>query len=274
MLTAIFLYVLKKTALCLTVGLGVIVPASSLNAQSPGEVREFHDSVTSMIHRMSSRALTPGDTFLTWNPGPGGLIHTVASDRAGTRSSLLRGDGMIGTANVRWQGSHPSEFEVEWTKRDSINGKPIRDVESHGHVMGDTLHVLGTKPLDTPLPRGPWAVADFGMEEALIPLMAMLPSTGASRVAVFRPWHGRWDTISVAVHDTAGFRIADLWSDQKTHELMVVAARGELLCIVRFDQPDERRPLEGSARYQEYLSNRPLLIALARQYAQNLRPDP
>jgi hypothetical protein len=275
MLIGISLYVLKKNALCLTVGLGVIVPASSLNAQTPGEVREFHDSATSLIHRMSSRALTPGDTFFTWNPRPGGLIHTVASDQAGTRSSLLRGDGMIGTANIHWQGSHPSEFEVEWTKRDSISGKPIKDIESHGHAVGDTLHVSGTKPLNTPLPKGFWAVADFGMEEALIPLTAMLPSTGVSqRVAVFRPWHGRWDTISVAVHDTAGFRLADLWSDQKTHELMVVTARGELLWIGRFDQPGERRPLEGSARYQEYLSNRPLLIAIAKQYAQNHRPDP
>jgi hypothetical protein len=266
--------VLKKTALCLTVGVGVIVPALRLAAQAPAEVRAFHDTVVSLIHRMSSRALTPGDTFLTWNPGPGGLIHTVAMDRAGTESSLLRGDGMIGTANIHWQGGRPSEFEVEWTSRDSITGKPIRAVESHGHAVGDMLHVSGTKPLDTSLPKGFWAVADFGMEEALIPLTAMLPRTGASRVAVFRPWHGRWDTISVAVHDTAGLRLADVWSDQKTHELMVVTGRGELLCIVRFDQPGERRPLEGSARYQEYLSNRLLLIALAKQYAQNQRPDP
>jgi hypothetical protein len=68
----ISLHVLKKNALSLTAGLGVIVPASSLNAQTPGEVREFHDSATSLIHRMSSRALTPGDTFFTWNPRPGG----------------------------------------------------------------------------------------------------------------------------------------------------------------------------------------------------------
>jgi hypothetical protein len=261
-----------KNALCLAVGLGVTVGASSLNGQTPDEVREFHESATSLIRQMSSRALTPGDTFFTWNPRPGGLIHTVASDPTGTRSSLLRGDGMIGTANIHWLGSHPSEFDVEWTKRDSITGKPLKDIESHGHVVGDTLYVAGTKPLHTPLPKGFWAVADFGMEEALIPL---LPPTGASqRVTVFRPWHGRWDTVTIAIHDTAGFRLVDLWSDQKTHELMVVTGRGELLWIVRFDQPGERRPLEGSSRYQEYLSNRSLLIDIAKQYARNQRPDP
>ncbi len=264
-----------KYSLCLAVGLGVIFPALRLNAQTPAEVREFHDSATSLIRRMSSRALTPGDTFFTWNPGPGGLIHTVASDQAGTRSSLLRGDGMIGTANIRWLGRHATEFDVEWTTRDSITGKPLKDIESHGHAVGDTLYVSGTKPLHTPLPKGFWAIADFGMEEALIPLIPILPSTGESqRVAVFRPWHGRWDTITVALRDTAGFRLLDIWSEQKTHELMVVTGRGELLWTVRFDQPGERRPLEGSSRYQEYVSNRSVLIDIARQYAHNQRPNP
>jgi hypothetical protein len=187
--------VIRQLALCL---LGCVLPANSL-AQSPTEVSDFHDRVAQLMQEISSRPLTPGDTFLTWNPRPGGLFHTVRVTDTTVAASLLRGDGMIGTMAVRLTRSRPRSFDVVWTMRDSVTGKTLPDRESHGVVVGDSLRISGTKPQVTAIPSGMWAVADFGMEESLIPLLRGLPSGGSRRVAVFRPWHARWDTITVGL---------------------------------------------------------------------------
>ena len=251
-----------------------MLAAYPLAAQSADDVRAFHDRAAGAIRELSSRPLTPGDTFLTWNPKPGGLIHTISVTASSVRASLLRGDGMIGTADVRWGGGCPTGFDVEWTTRDSVTGKAQLDLESHGTIVRDTLRVSGSKPAAFPLPAGLWAVADFGMEEALIPILrAMAPTTGWQTVAVFRPWHGRWDSVSVAVHDTAGVRVVEsravvaFGDGKQSYELMILNPRGDLLSIVRFDQPNERRPMEGTMRYEEYRARLPFLEVLAKRYA-------
>jgi len=215
---------------------------------------------------MASRPLTAGDTFLTWNPDPGGLIHTVMIDSARASSSLLRGDGMIGTAEARWSGKQISDFETRWTTRDSISGRSVVQRQSHGEKRGDSLFVTGTAPGVFAVPAGFWAVADFGMEEQLIPLIrAVSVNAGRQSISVFRPWHNRWDTVSVAVRDTIDVRTAELIGVNKFHETMVFTVRGNLLCIFRYDQISERRPLEGTVRYREYVARRDLLLLLARQ---------
>lgn len=243
-----------------------LVTATGIAAQTPTQTRAFHDRAVSIIREMSNRPLTPGDTFLTWAPEPGRLIHTVAVDARGTRSSLLRGDGMIGTAIVQWSRGHPSTFDVQWTTRDSSTGKAKPDVVSRGVFVRDSLRITGSKPDVVAIPSGLWAVADYGMEEALIPVIRSLAATGHSQiVSVFRPWHGRWDTVSVAVHDTAGLRVVELQGIDKLHELEVLTTGDALLWIVRFDQPEERRPLEDTRRYSEYLERLPLLAAIAKR---------
>jgi len=261
--------VIRQLALCFA---SCILPGTCL-AQSPTEVSEFHDRVVELIQEVSSRPLTPGDTFLTWNPKPGGLIHTIRVTDTTAAATLLRGDGMIGTAAVRLVRNRPASFDVVWTTRDSATGKALPDRESHGVVVGDSMRISGTKPQVTSIPPGRWAIADFGMEELLIPLLRDLPIGGPHRVAVFRPWHGRWDSISVQVRDTAGVRFVDerqgiaLGDAKQTHEVVILNAQGDLLAIVRFDQADERRPLEGSARWAEYRKTVPSLVPIIRQFA-------
>jgi hypothetical protein len=126
-----------------------------LGAQTPAQLRDVHDRATALSREMASRPLTAGDTLLTWNPDPGGLIHTVAVDSAGVRSSLLRGDGMIGTADVRWARQRPSSFDVQWTTRDPVTGRSTPDREVHGVLRQDSLYVTGTKSAVTSVPRGP-----------------------------------------------------------------------------------------------------------------------
>jgi hypothetical protein len=114
------------------------------------------------------------------------------------------------------------------------------------------------------------------MEEELIPLIRRLAASGIPEVvSVFRPWHGRWDTVMVTIRDTTGIRTAELVGTDKAHEVMMLTARGDLLWIFRYDQPAERRPLEGSTRYSEYAARRELLFALAKRYRpiDSNRPD-
>jgi len=246
--------------------------ATTASAQSPKELRDFHDRVSRAIAELSTRQLTPGDTFLTWNPKPGKLIHTLRSVGTTSSASLLRGDGMIGTAEITWDERGPTTFESLWTTRDSVTGKPRTDLEAHGTVAGDTLRVTGTKPSTTRIPATRWGVSDFGMEETLIPILRSLPPNGVHTVSIYRPWHGRWDTASVAIRDTAGVRVVDyregiaLDSSKQTMQLLFLNAQGDLLTIVRFDQPGDRHPLEGSARYEEYRRFLPLIVRLVKRY--------
>lgn len=246
---------------------GGILAGSTLGAQTPAQLRDVHDRATALIREMANRPLTVGDTLLTWNPDPGGLIHTVAVDSTGVRSSLLRGDGMIGTADVRWSSQQPSRFDVQWTTRDSATGRSAPDREAHGTLEGESLYVTGTKPAVMLVPRGLWAVADFGMEEQILPVIRRLAADAAPQIiSVFRPWHGRWDSVTVTIRDTSGVRTAELLGTDKLQEVMMLTARGDLLWIIRYDQPAERRPLEGSSRYSEYVAQRDLLLALAKRY--------
>lgn len=251
------------------------IAMSVLRGQTPQQTREIHDRLTAIIHEIADRPMTPGDTFVAWTPDAGKLFSTVAIDARGVRSSLLRGDGMIGTADVRWTDGRPSHFDVEWTNRDSVSGRAMRAREAHGVLEGSTLHVVGTTATLTPVPATPWAVADFGMEEQLVPLVRVLTAGDALQIIpVFRPWLSRWDSVSVTVRDTAGVRTAELVGADRSHEVMVLTDHGDLLCILRFDQPDERRPLEGSSRYQEYSAERSVLIAIARHYAAGQSKSP
>ena len=246
--------------------------AATASAQSPDDIHALHDRVTQAIVRLSTRPLTPGDTFLTWYPKPGNMIHTLRAAGTSSSASLLRGDGMIGTTEISWDDRGPREFESLWTTRDSLTGKPRTDLEAHGTVSSDTLRVTGTKPSKSRIPTARWGVSDFGMEETLIPMLRSLPPNGVHTVSIYRPWHGRWDTASVAIRDTAGIRVIDyregiaLDDAKQTTQLLFLNARGDLLTIVRFDQPAERRPLEGSARYDEYRRFLPLIVRMVKRY--------
>lgn len=251
------------------VALLAALSGSRVRAQTPVDVRQFHDQVVSAIARMAGRPLTPGDTFLTWNPAPGGLVHTVRTSAGGVSSSLLRGDGMIGTAEVRWQGGSPASFDVRWTRPDA-GGKGIDSATTViGERRGASLRVWTGGATGTLLvPGGPWAVADYGMEEQLIPAVRALPARASGvRITVLRPYHVRWDTVVVSVRDTAELRLAEMTGRDKAHELMVLGPDGSLLWMDRFDQAGERRPLEGTSRYAEFVVRRLLLANVSAQYS-------
>ena len=227
--------------------------AAPMTAQTPEQLQAFHDRASSLIAQMASRPMTPGDTFLTFSPEPGSLIHSVRVDSGLVESTLLRGDRMEGTARVEWQGARVSRFEVVWTRADTLRGSGVDSaICVRGQVDGDSIRISSPTPRTLAAPSLPWAVADFGMEEQLIPLFRTLPAgVPAQPVALLRPYHVRWDTVTVAVRDSAGLRVAATFGRDKAREVWVIDQDGRLLYVRRVDQPGDRLPLPNSERYAE-----------------------
>src|SRR5690349_18538989 len=121
-------FVVGIVAACM--GLASLAQAQSTAAQ----LREFHDQIVAAIRSLANRPLLAGDTMLTWNPQPGGLTHTVFLTDSTAATSLLRGDGMIGTATSVWKGGALSSFQVDWTTADSATRTIKKDVSATGRI--------------------------------------------------------------------------------------------------------------------------------------------
>jgi hypothetical protein len=229
--------------------------AGNLLAQTPAQLQAFHDQATELIVQLASRSLTPGDTLLTFNPEPGGLIHTVSVSPALVESSLLRADRMMGTAHVEWVGARVSQFAVLWTRADSLHGPEVDSaIAVRGQVDGDSIHIAMPEARTMASPTIPWALADFGMEEQLIPIFRSLPSGQPARpVAILRPYHLRWDTVMVSVRDSANLRMAVTYGGDKAHEVWLIDQGGRLLYVRRVDHAGDRIPLPTSTCYEEML---------------------
>jgi len=238
------------------------LPLATMAAQTQAQLDSFHDNVVALIGKLATRPLTPGDTFLTFNPQPGGLTHTIRVGQGLVESSLLRADRMMGTARVEWTGGGVSRFEILWTRADTLRGAGVDSaIAVRGYVDGDSIRITLPRAWALALPSIPWAVADFGMEEQLIPLFRSLPSGQAPKpVALLRPYHLRWDTVTVMVRDSAGLRLAVTLGRDKAREVWITDQDGQLLYVRRMDQPGDRMPLPESGRYAEM-----------RRYAETIR---
>jgi len=185
-------------------------------AQDSTKVRAFHDEMTVLIAQTASRPMTPGDTFLTWYPQPGVLIHTFRIDSGVIEASLLRGDRMLGTAHVEWDASRVIRFNVLWTRADTLHANVDSAISVVGWVDTDSIRITTPSNRALPVPTIPWGVADFGMEEQLIPVWRALSSGQPARaIAVLRPYHLKFDTVSVSVRDTAGLRVVEVFGERQ-----------------------------------------------------------
>ena len=114
------------------------------------------------------------------------------------------------------------------------------------------------------LPTLPWAVADYGMEELLLPLFDGSPRTTAQRVAVLRPLSLKWDTLSMTTAAPAPTWIVATWTEgEPKEEWRAAVLDGRHLLWVRRSQfPDnEKRPLEQTPLGREFDRLRPVLVS-------------
>jgi hypothetical protein len=187
-----------------------------------------------------------GDTTITWHRTPI-LYHIVRATPNGLRSGFLRNDSLVGLADATWGVDGLEEFEVRWTAADSVV-MSLRAVRK-----GPKVYLTGARTDTLPVPAIPWAIADYGMDEHLVPLLRRLsPTSSVQQVAVYRPWGGKWDTLAVVVSSglEGSVRIQQLGS--KDTILWVIAREGTLLQLMSGPTPDERRPLEETYWYAMY----------------------
>jgi hypothetical protein len=213
---------------------------------------EIHDRIVAIMQRVVHREVAVGDTFVTWSPNP--VLYTTVQWTNGpaagvTRlaSSMSRADSLVGTADATWINGIQTSVAVKWTKPDSI----VLDLRAS--VDGGMIHVESQVDTVMKMPMSAWAIADYGMEDQLLPVLSVLPEDTPTDVEVFRPFAGKWDTLQFRQNTRDGARIVAVQTPDGEVFYWVVTEDNALVRITRSLHADvERRPLETSPRYSDY----------------------
>jgi hypothetical protein len=236
-------------------GLTIVVPHSALPQGAPApSAAEIHAGV---VHRLraATPSLPPGDTLVTW-AGHATFTHTASFAAETSRAGLLSSEGPLALATIAWAGTRPRGFVVQWVRP----GAPAQVVR--GTVQAGALHLTGSRTRRAVVPALPWAVADVGMEELLVPALRGPGFRIPQRLAVFRPATLRWDTLVVVVSTRRGGQVVQLRGTRGC-EWLALGVDGRLLWSRPSGQPgEERRPLDTTRRSAEYLRRRAALRGL------------
>jgi hypothetical protein len=228
--------------------IGVLTLPPSVESQvaqlDPSKQAEFHKHVASLLGGIRY-PLPAGDTAVSWTDrGPILYFITQVSGDSIT-SSMAREDGLIGSAQEIWSDTIVAWFHVVWTRGDSIL------VDLTGRVQRDQLILHGTRDTSLALPTLPWVAADYGLEDQQLRMLRRVP-TAEPRFAVFRPYTLKWDTVTASSRRSGSYLIVSARQGAKVRETYLIDDHG-LLLLRRTDVIMERRPLEGTARYQQYV---------------------
>jgi len=203
--------------------------------------QEIHDRLVALIRKNATRPIPEGDTLVTWSPKPN-LYTTVHRTTDSVASSLVRADAMVGTARAEWRSSRQTGVSVVWTQGDSTL------LALDFRLNGGALELSGSRTATIALPTIQWAIADYGLEDQLLPLFESLAQ--ATDVAIYRPYPAKWDTLTVVAQKLSGatlITIVQRSGDQEEWR-WVLGPSGALLRIIRSRFPDfERTPLAESA---------------------------
>ncbi|HVO35992.1 MAG TPA: hypothetical protein VMT21_10525 [Gemmatimonadales bacterium] len=194
-----------------------------------------------------------GDTFVTWTPKPA-LYTTVSRTDSTVASSLVSTDGLVGTAEAIWQGGRQREVSIHWTKGSATL------MELNARFEAGVIHLEGVRDTALQAPSLPWAVADYGMEDQLLPLIqAAGVNSRRLRLALYRPRPSRWDTITIACRRTQGATLVTETEPDGEHFFWTITADGALVRLTRDRTPGfERRPLDLTRRVMDYVRLREL----------------
>ena len=236
---------MNSSALRISLALAAIgwLAAGPANAQS---VQEVHDRIVAIMERSGVELVAP-DTFVTWSPRPV-LYHTVSRSAEGIQSALIRADGLAGVAKIALVRGQATGAQVTWWRA----GERLRDIVIS--VTGDSLHVRDTVNQSYPLPKIPWAIADYGMDDLLVPAFLALAPDGHGSLTVFRPYAVKWDTLDVRVRIDETRRYVEVGNAPDDLWTLVLSEDDAVLQILRSKYPHfERRPLEQSSRVGQYM---------------------
>jgi hypothetical protein len=238
-----------------TIAAAVTIVACRSQAPEPETRAQYvHDHIAAIIARSATRSIVVGDTFVGWWPNPV-LYNTVHRSGDTVESSLVRVDSLVGTARSVWSQGRQRKVSVLWTQRDStlLQFEAVSDTQ--------ILHI--TSPRDTMLdtPATPWAIADYGMDDQLLPLIQELARhPGAQRIAIFHPFANKWDTVTVIPRSAKRALVVDIANGPGDIDHWIITHDGALVRVTRDKYPNlERRPLELTARMVDYLKFKSLM---------------
>ncbi|MFL5384837.1 MAG: hypothetical protein ACJ8GN_20140 [Longimicrobiaceae bacterium] len=216
------------------------------------------DSVAAgLLSRELQRVVSPERAHLLLRPLPGPdttytltyaplLLHTVERSATRVRSGMARNDGLVGTAETSFGDARPVRYEATWTDTAATTRVDRIAVDAAG------LRVTRGGARDTllALPADAWGIAEYAMEEHLLPVLMRLPSDGSTHpFHVYRPTPGRWDHGTAQVLKLEGALLALLRMEGDTVQRMLISTGdGDLLFAGSADSGGERVPLPGTAR--------------------------
>jgi hypothetical protein len=189
----------------------------------------------------------PGvDTAVTLNRGPV-LLHTVLRHPGDIESGMARNDGLIGTAHARFVRGVIASYEAFWTDT-SIAPRQIGLT-----VSGDTVRIRepGRHDSTIAIPEHWWGVADYAMNELLVPVFLAHPADGVGApFAIYRPYARHWDVGTASLRPLGENFVASyrLGSDTLPTYLLITKDGDLLMAENSGPTGAQRMPKDGTPR--------------------------
>jgi hypothetical protein len=225
----------------------VCLAATALHGQESSMTpKEWHDLLVKVIAQLKSSPIPAGDTSVGWYDGKPSYVTTARRTPEGIVSSFVRFDGMIGTAAAHWANGRQTNVAERWTKPDTAA------TEIQLTVSGGKLLISGSLSATLDLPSMPWVIADYGLDDQLVPLFGRIITT--TRFAMYRPYLRKWDTVTVASRRVDGVLMIDETEPSGEIFTFALAEDGSILRVLSSKQTKiERRPLQSSKYWAAYV---------------------
>jgi hypothetical protein len=169
------------------------------------------------------RPLAGRDTTMTFNVGAV-LLHTVELRADTVTSSMARNDGLVGTVATVYRKSRPLSFRALWT--DSLGLATRYEID----VAGRELRIRGPSgsTADSAPPEA-WGIADYAMQEHLVPVLLTLPTEMEVPFAIYRPVGRRWDQLTARIRPLDTGYLIILETKGKEAQYLIVDRERRLL---------------------------------------------
>lgn len=177
--------------------------------------------------------------------------HTVQREPGRITSALARNDGLLQIATVTFAGARLRSYE-------STVANAAGTIVHQGITpRGDSVLLEREGAADTILaiPPEPWAAADRGMEELLVPMLLALPrDLVPHHVAILHPATAQWERTRVIVFDSVGSVFAVFDSPDPEHpRWMLLTPDGDFIKGISGGARGDTRMPADSVRLQRYL---------------------
>lgn len=171
------------------------------------------------------RALPAGDTSVTISRGLL-FVHTVRRTADTIEAGFGRNGGLVGTARTVFSNNSPMAYRATWT--DGFAPPETETVERQGDSLAVSHH--GSRTVIA-IPRAVWGIADYAMQELLVPVLLSVPVDGMNHpFAIYRPYAAHWDSGTVVVRALPDARIAVVqMSTDKKPQALLISREGDYL---------------------------------------------